>query len=474
MINDEGLVLASGLPDAKYRKTAQRKPATMISAGTPEEIARNVRFVTITTSVTPDKGYPVLASNYKRIGLTLVDGAGEALTRFDRSSAGSSDNMVFSDKDGKYYTIVLKPSATSSANAAAWTAAYESTVAILLMAMKDGIKLDKGIETLDDYKLASSTLQTAYEDHVSTGKLKISELGSALDERSFQSALKTARLLASTYQGRYEAWRGAGFMEDIYKKFKAVSGGSVLASAGADKWNPGDIWLTRAGYSPSKVMESKTLQTLNEALADALKAGDIIPVSLKVTDSPKLKLVSSSEFDHVTDVVGVSWKGKATDTLFGNMTLPVHVKTSSGKVMIEQYRGRNKVPSVELGDTGNRNARYGNIGLKNIAAITDHLFGSYLDMNRAWTDIKALKTADDIKAFLSSHMKVDGRIPELDNLKDDEVQTNIQGMREKAGLIYLIFKAQSLGKLKFVQFLNEVLKFAGSKLDESSDYMLVH
>lgn len=102
-------------------------------------------------------------------------------------------------------------------------------------------------------------------------------------------------------------YRGRGIMDMVYKEaHRLLTKQGVKLNA--DKWNPGDVWISDMSSLPT----FQNISELNTFVSDGIKSGRLVPISLKKTRKAKVVLVSSDDPPPIADYKSI----KAPRTLF--------------------------------------------------------------------------------------------------------------------------------------------------------------
>lgn len=121
-----------------------------------------------------------------------------------------------------------------------------------------------------------------------------------LPNRSTKVNLKSTKL----FYHRNSDWNQK--VSEMFKKLNKESDYIFGKTSGEDKWNPADIWIT-SEESPD-IPDASSFDEFNKWLLTEFKAGRIIPVSLKKTDtSPQLDVYNLNP-DQLTDLLKTSVK----------------------------------------------------------------------------------------------------------------------------------------------------------------------
>lgn len=163
----------------------------------------------------------------------------------------------------------------SEASATARTALQES-----LHCVGIGIYQSKGI--LTEQKLLDPKLFNAsFKNYCSIGGVSENSIYEfAKSEPSWVTSVvnNVNALMKSGYtNGKYICHRGDAFMKSIYDQAKSLMRVSGYSRVGEDKWNPGDIWLSKI----KTIEHFEDIVEYNDWISKKLKGGILLGVSLK-------------------------------------------------------------------------------------------------------------------------------------------------------------------------------------------------
>lgn len=115
----------------------------------------------------------------------------------------------------------------------------------------------------------------------------------SIDDAWVTSSVLTARLLKKALgKKEYTFHRGSDWVDALEKKFKALN--RVEKTFGdINKWSPADIYMVAKGAEAKYNIEgAESIQYLNNEMMKAYTARDIIGISLKKTDKPRVSQVN--------------------------------------------------------------------------------------------------------------------------------------------------------------------------------------
>lgn len=272
--------------------------------------------------------------------------------------------------------------------------------------------------------------------------------------------------------------RGDQLMTKVYDLRKTAFQNSDVPVLTSDKWNPGDIWAfasdITSGAAIARLLDTTTIEVLNDSLVRAYKKKQIIGISLK--QIPKNKRVTHGEYNFKPVTFGdlsphkytganikrrEFWSWKAGELIYDGSSL-ADVRNASELTP----------PNIEIKLVG---ARGGKGGYGQMQYAHDKYLGVTLPDNGTIISIaKQIKegTASQVNAFYKMAKALDKTVTrkEFDEGLEKATLGTIHSKYISVRILYELDQAAARQRNNWVKYM---VNYAGSKTTFSSAYIKV-
>lgn len=201
------------------------------------------------------------------------------------------------------------------------------------------------------------------------------------------SCMSVAENLKKMFKGSgYVFHRGSKWVENLEKRFKVLNK-IEREFSNLNKWSPADIYIVKSDSLNENFSQANSLVELNAVILKNLQNGNIIPVSLKKTNSDKIeiKYVNFDEENKSTYEIGKPYYTTGKKDFFSSKD--VYMNFIAGEI---QYRGFN--PIDFQGEIKGKYAAHGKVGhsiiKKYVRSLTNNDLSNPRDVAKSYKNDK--------------------------------------------------------------------------------------
>jgi hypothetical protein len=296
------------------------------------------------------------------------------------------------------------------------------------------------------------------------------------------SMIRTANFLFDQYGSKFRSpvyfHRGSPFMSKIYSYKKICQDKNpVTGSFDNNKWNPGDIWMTTLGKSPTDLPElpTATWPDLNGEIYKLAKEDKLLAISLKKVEGR----ADAEEFNKPNvekkKYRYESYRLSAESKGFFN-SIDMYMKISGVEI---QFRATQTTKGWQ-GEVKGGSAAGGKIGGGN---INEYLKETRKDKQGLWNSSEAeiftfTKSPGFMKSFFELYQKYYNGSDKLNNIKDFEAAAKAKDADSPGSFYFskymnLKFLDLFLTSGKETELASDFIHYAKSSTDESSYFIKV-
>lgn len=219
--------------------------------------------------------------------------------------------------------------------------------------------------------------------------------------------------------------------------------GRKLSGKSNDNWNPADVWMIKKTFKMDTLLEAKSIDELNNAIAAAFKKKDVIPISLKQVDGDKATMSvvdPSSQMNQKLDYDMSFLKVDLSDT-FANFI----VQTKSGFAVRCGFKASATTLNVSL------EGRFVGAGFQ-LGAVDAKQYGPHVKEKYNYTVRSGTGVSAQSHATAKAELKkLFTKYPRLSNTIKDYKQAEA-----------LFNKADKLTKDRFANLISYLYSFLGA------------
>ena len=280
------------------------------------------------------------------------------------------------------------------------------------------------------------------------------------------NVLKRYRVLQN---GEFFLYRGREVMEEVYyRKNEMFDKDKELPKLANDKWNPGDIWLSKIRHIPN----FNSIYEYNEYISKSLNAGTLIGVSLKKAKNPHVYYIKKETDPMLYEFGGVSKPQSPFNT-------GISIQTTDGKtaINVRSFRTSHMAPiTSELTVRGSQ-ARHGKASIIEISKAYGIRYTSKDDIIRLSKDDSGV---DKMIGMVRKLWKTCGYTysdKDIEKFWDDKKK---KGMDSVPGFFMSIINSLELGAFlktsgnKANDIVTDIVRAASSKSELSSEFLKIY
>jgi hypothetical protein len=269
--------------------------------------------------------------------------------------------------------------------------------------------------------------------------------------------------------------RDSARMKKIYAAKKVAFKNSGFTNVKDDKWNPADIWAIEPNVDLDAELDTSSIEALNQSLIRLFNDKKVIGISLKVVKKKaKHQILNLEKTQGAHSLVSASLSSNR-GTFYS--TKGGYIVFDAGKMEIRpnNFMGTNKIEIM------GKTARGGGIGWKIIVEYAKRYINYTIPDNSTLKNMAynihrgntAFSDKDLEKFYDISKWDLPKSI-DLDTFKAEVSAMGPDWVMAKLAAAYVTHSLVSSEKNGANEFVNAMVNYAGSKMNESSVYIKVY